>query len=334
MVVGAHRGGRTRSALGRAAATIGPCGPSGSRSASSSSSCCGRPHVQPPRPPAQPRRQRLVADRRAAPAPLRPDPEPRGDGARATPRTSESSSRRSPRRARAARRPPGSAPQAEAENAITAGLRQLLAVVEAYPDLKANENFLALQEELTGTESKIAYARQFYNDQVMRLNTAIQPFPRALVARLFGFTEREFFDIDDPVRGPVAGRPRGRLGVRADRREQAQDVPPARSWRSSSSVAIGCAIGYFWGAGPARRDHRARRGRRAVGRRRTSTGTGSSWRRRARRRSRRRRSPGCTTSWRGSRSRPGSRSRGCTSCPSRRRTPSRPDATPSTRRSR
>jgi LemA protein len=93
--------------------------------------------------------------------------------------------------------------QAAAENQVTAGLRQLLAVVEAYPDLKANENFLALQEELIGTESKIAYARQFYNDQVMRLNTLIQSFPSSLVARAFGFEERPFFEIDDPARGPV-----------------------------------------------------------------------------------------------------------------------------------
>ncbi|HEY8018773.1 MAG TPA: LemA family protein [Actinomycetota bacterium] len=93
--------------------------------------------------------------------------------------------------------------QASAENAITAGMRQLLAVAEAYPDLKANQNFLALQEELTGTESKIAYARQFYNDQVMKLNTAIQAFPSNLVAKTFSFETREFFDIEDPVRGPV-----------------------------------------------------------------------------------------------------------------------------------
>ena len=93
--------------------------------------------------------------------------------------------------------------QAQAENQITAGLRRLLAVAESYPELKANENFLALQEELTATESKIAYARQFYNDQVMRLNTQIQRFPSNIVARLFGFKPREFFDIEDPVRGPV-----------------------------------------------------------------------------------------------------------------------------------
>ena len=93
--------------------------------------------------------------------------------------------------------------QAEAENAITAGVRQLLAVAENYPDLKASQSFLALQEELTGTESKIAYARQFYNDQVMRLNTTIGKFPSNLIARSFHFEPREFFEIDEPVRGPV-----------------------------------------------------------------------------------------------------------------------------------
>jgi LemA protein len=93
--------------------------------------------------------------------------------------------------------------QAQAENQITRGLRQLLAVAEAYPDLKANESFLALQEELTGTESKIAYARQFYNDQVMRLNTLIGSVPTNVVANMFGFTSREFFDIEDPARGPA-----------------------------------------------------------------------------------------------------------------------------------
>jgi LemA protein len=93
--------------------------------------------------------------------------------------------------------------QATAENQITRGIRQLFAVAEAYPDLKANQNFLALQEELTGTESKIAYARQFYNDQVMRLNTLIGSFPSNLLAGAFGFRPREFFDIEEPVRGPA-----------------------------------------------------------------------------------------------------------------------------------
>ena len=93
--------------------------------------------------------------------------------------------------------------QANAENAVTAGLGRLIAVAEAYPDLKANQNFLALQEELIGTESKIAYARQFYNDQVALLNTLIQKFPANVIARLGHFEPKPFFEIDEPVRGPV-----------------------------------------------------------------------------------------------------------------------------------
>ena len=97
----------------------------------------------------------------------------------------------------------GAAEQANAENAITSGLRRLLAVAENYPDLKASANFLALQEELTGTESKIAYARQYYNEQVRLLNTRIQSFPSSVIANAFGFVRREFFDIEDEARGPV-----------------------------------------------------------------------------------------------------------------------------------
>ena len=97
----------------------------------------------------------------------------------------------------------GAAEQASAENAITSGLRKLLAVAENYPDLKASENFLALQEELTGTESKIAYARQYYNEQVRLLNTRIQSFPSSAIAGAFHFERREFFDIEDAARGPV-----------------------------------------------------------------------------------------------------------------------------------
>lgn len=93
--------------------------------------------------------------------------------------------------------------QANAENAVTAGLGKLMAVVEAYPELKADRHFLALQEELVGTESKIAYARQFYNDQVRRLNTAVGTFPSNLIANAFGFDERSFFDIDDIAGEPV-----------------------------------------------------------------------------------------------------------------------------------
>ena len=93
--------------------------------------------------------------------------------------------------------------QAQAENVLSGALRQLFALSEAYPDLKANQNFLALQEELTGTESKIAYARQFYNDQVAKLNTLIQSFPASVIAGWRHIEPRAFFDIDDPVRGPV-----------------------------------------------------------------------------------------------------------------------------------
>src|SRR2546427_2828965 len=94
--------------------------------------------------------------------------------------------------------------QAEAENQLTRSLSRLLAVAENYPDLKASQNFLALQEELTGTESRIAYARQFYNDTVQALNTLIQSFPSRIVAGFGHFTAREFFQTEEPSRGPVA----------------------------------------------------------------------------------------------------------------------------------
>jgi LemA protein len=94
--------------------------------------------------------------------------------------------------------------QAQAETEITRSLGRLLAVAEAYPQLRANENFLALQEELTATESKIAFARQFYNDQVMRYNTLIEQFPSLFVARIGGFRQREFFEAEEDSRGAVA----------------------------------------------------------------------------------------------------------------------------------
>ncbi|MBV8305735.1 MAG: LemA family protein [Acidimicrobiia bacterium] len=98
----------------------------------------------------------------------------------------------------------GPAQQAQAENQITTALKSLFAVAEAYPDLKANQNFLALQEELTATEGRIAYARQFYNDEVLKLNTRIQSFPTNLLAGTFGFHQREYFEADDTSRGPVS----------------------------------------------------------------------------------------------------------------------------------
>lgn len=97
---------------------------------------------------------------------------------------------------------PGEA--AAADNVLTGALKSVFALSEAYPDLKANQNFLALQEELTGTEDKIAYARQFYNDTVNRYNTKIQSMPSNLVAGAFHFTEREYFEAAGEARGPVS----------------------------------------------------------------------------------------------------------------------------------
>jgi len=82
----------------------------------------------------------------------------------------------------------------KAEGELSSALARLLAVSEAYPELKANQNFIALQEELTSTENRIAYARQFYNDNVARLNTQIQVFPTVMIAGMFGFKEEPFFE--------------------------------------------------------------------------------------------------------------------------------------------
>jgi len=85
----------------------------------------------------------------------------------------------------------------QAEGALGAALSQFMLVVENYPDLKANQNFLSLQEELSSTENKIAFARQSYNDQVMFFNNKIQMFPSNIVAGLFAFTKRDFFEIEN-----------------------------------------------------------------------------------------------------------------------------------------
>jgi LemA protein len=90
--------------------------------------------------------------------------------------------------------------QASADSAITGALRQLFALSEAYPDLKANQGFVSLQEELSNTESRIAYARQFYGDAVLSFNTAIQKFPGSLVASSFKFKEREYFEAEAAAR--------------------------------------------------------------------------------------------------------------------------------------
>lgn len=97
----------------------------------------------------------------------------------------------------------GVAKQAEAENMLTSTLKSLFAVAENYPDLKASQNFMMLQEELSGTESKVAYARQFYNDTVMKLNTTTETFPSNLIASTFGFSKREYFETEGAEREPV-----------------------------------------------------------------------------------------------------------------------------------
>ncbi len=97
----------------------------------------------------------------------------------------------------------GPADQAQSENMLTGALRQIFALSEAYPDLKADQSFLELQEELTATEGRIAYSRQHYNDQVLKYNTAIETFPAVVLAGPLRFTEREYFEVDDDSRGNV-----------------------------------------------------------------------------------------------------------------------------------
>jgi LemA protein len=97
----------------------------------------------------------------------------------------------------------GPADQAQAENVLSGALKSLFAVAEAYPDLKANQNFLNLQEELTSTEDRIAYARQFYNDSVLTYNNRIQTVPSSIIAGMFNFEKREYFEGDPEATGPV-----------------------------------------------------------------------------------------------------------------------------------
>ena len=85
----------------------------------------------------------------------------------------------------------------EANNQLTGALKTLFAVAENYPDLKANSNFQQLQTELSDTEDKISYARQFYNDTVLKYNNACQQFPSNILARMFNFSEEEYFQVPD-----------------------------------------------------------------------------------------------------------------------------------------
>lgn len=92
---------------------------------------------------------------------------------------------------------------AQANNVLTETLKTLFAVAEAYPDLKANENFMRLQEELSATENKIAFARQFYNDVTMNYNISIERFPTNIIAAIFRFRTWEFYTIPEPEKEPV-----------------------------------------------------------------------------------------------------------------------------------
>ena len=88
--------------------------------------------------------------------------------------------------------------RAKVENALTSTLRSLFALAEAYPDLKANQNFLALQEELAGTENKIGFARQYYNDTAMRYKNRVEIFPSNIIANMFSFKAEPFFQMEEP----------------------------------------------------------------------------------------------------------------------------------------
>jgi LemA protein len=101
----------------------------------------------------------------------------------------------------------GVAEQAQAENMLTGALKSLFAVTEAYPDLKANQNFLSLQEELAATENRIGFARQYYNDVVAQFNATQQQFPANTIAGRFGFTAVEFFELDAAEEAAVRTAP-------------------------------------------------------------------------------------------------------------------------------
>ena len=88
----------------------------------------------------------------------------------------------------------------DANNELTQTLNRLMVVVERYPELKANQGFIQLQQELSNTEDKIGFSRQFYNDMVMRYNTSIQRFPRNVVANMFNFREEPFFEVEEEGR--------------------------------------------------------------------------------------------------------------------------------------
>jgi LemA protein len=97
----------------------------------------------------------------------------------------------------------GPADQASAESVLTGALKSLFAVAESYPDLRASQNFLQLQQELSATEDRAAYARQYYNDAVLTYNNAVSTVPQSIFAAMFKFRPREYFQAGGEERGPV-----------------------------------------------------------------------------------------------------------------------------------
>lgn len=116
--------------------------------------------------------------------------------------------------------------QAQAENMLTGALKSLFAVAENYPDLKANENFMQLQTELVDTEDKIQAARRFYNGTVRDFNTALQVFPSSIIAKMFKFEDKEFFEVENEAEKKV-------VEVSFKKETPASSTPPAASTTSA-----------------------------------------------------------------------------------------------------
>ena len=231
----------------------------------------------------------------------------------------------------------GSHDQAAAENQITGALKSLFALSEASPDLKANQNFAQLQEELTGTEGASPYARQFYSDTVYRYNTKVQSFPANILAGMFRFSGREYFQADDESRGADAGvvltvGRRLTSGRCSTRSRPTSGAAGCSSPASSCSWLVAAAFAYLVGGWADR--HRGRPGRGRWRQRSSPTGSPTPWRcawagpGRPRSRS----TPATTTSSRACASPRASRSPGCTWSTTRHPTPSPPGATPATPR--
>lgn len=133
-------------------------------------------------------------------------------------------------RARNAAMAPGQSPaaQAQSEGMLTQALGRLMAVAEAYPDLKANQNFMALQNELTSTEDRIASARRYYNANVRELNTKVESVPSNIIAGLFNFSRAEYFEVADAEREPV----------KVDFGQRDNTIPPPSSYAGSEAPAV------------------------------------------------------------------------------------------------